>query len=239
MRLVALSDLTQFAAVNITSDPGRLPGPKVIPNCALFRLNWTLGDGKTAHNICYGAYTGSPALSVTQANSGMSFLTSGGVWTALAAFIHPTCLLASVTLLDVRSNTGTEITSTLPAVPGTSTGTALPDEVAANITLRTANRGPSGRGRVYIPGWATNALGAGNVIAAGAVTALNNWASSILPGAIATAVGPMQLGLPARQAYTSPITGRNFPARAATTVPITSLVVRDNHWDSQRRRGLR
>jgi hypothetical protein len=34
---------------------------------------------------------------------------------------------------------------------------------------------------MYVPDWATNALGAGNVIAAGAVTALQAWPNTIAP----------------------------------------------------------
>jgi hypothetical protein len=234
-----LDAVQQFAAVNLTLDPGYLPGPKIIPNCCMVRLNWNLTDGKVAHNVLYGSYTGTPALTNAIAQTLFAALLVPSEWATLAAFLASTASLASVTLLDVRSIVATEFQSTGAAMPGTSVGTALPDEVAAVMTWRTAVRGRSGRGRSFCPGWASNAGGAGGVMAAAAVTALQNWMSNRVYGAINSTIGQPVLGLPARAGYTSPVTGRVFPARAATTVAITGGAVRDNHWDTQRRRGLR
>jgi hypothetical protein len=90
---------------------------------------------------------------------------------------------------------------------------------------------------MFIPGWATNALASGNVVAAAAVTALQSWANTL--GGTYSANGmPVALGHKARAAYTG-TSGTPHPARPAGLVPITNLVVRDNHWDSMRRRGLK
>ena len=236
-RVVNLSNLTQFAAVNL-SDGGYLPGPRIIPNACQVMLNWSLTDGKTGHNVLYATYNGTPALAPSVAEAIRTGIVSDARWTTLAGFLATTASLTSVQVLDVRSSTGTAFQSTGAAAPGTSASTALPDEMAAVITLRTATRGPSGRGRVYIPGWATNAEGAGGVIVATAVTALAAFAV-LLSSTINTVIGPWVIALPARQSYTSPTTGRQFPARAATTRLVTAAPVRDNHWDSQRRRGLK
>jgi len=238
-RVLNLANVQQYAAVNLLVDPGYQPGPKIIPNACMVRLNWQLTDGRVAHNVMYAQWAGTPALSDTVAQSIFTAASSGALWTALSAFIIPTTLLTGVTLLDMRSTTATYFNSTGAGVPGASTGTALPDENAIAITFFTANRGPSGRGRIYIPGWASNAVAAGGVIAPAVMTALNNWFSGGLAPAISSNLGAVVLGLPARNGYTSPITGRVFPPRAATTVPLTGVAVRDNHWDSQRRRGLR
>jgi hypothetical protein len=238
-RIVDVASLQQFTAVQLLFDPGHISGPVVLPNAARVTLNWTLGDGKIAHNVMYASYTGTPVLALSTANAILAAITTGANWTALAAFMATTASLSGVTVLDVRDATHAPITSTGSAAPGTSASPALPDEVAAVVTLKTANRGPSGRGRIYIPGFATNALAAGNVIAAAAVTALTTWANTTLNGAIVGNIGAMQLGLPARNGYTSDRTGRVFPPRAASTVTLTQLLCRDNHWDSQRRRGLR
>jgi hypothetical protein len=240
MRIVSLDGLQQFAAVKLNDDPGVIPGPKIIANAAMVRLNWTLTDGKMAHNVLYCTYTGTPTLTAAVAEAIRAQITAGGgTWTALAAFLAPTTALASVTILDVRTTVAAEFNSTGAAAPGTSAGTALPDEVALAVTLRSLTRGPGGRGRYYVPGWASNAVGAGNVVAAAAVTALQNWAANTVSLAIANAIGLQVIGLPARAAYVSPITGRSFPARASGTLPITQILVRDNHWDTQRRRGLK
>jgi hypothetical protein len=238
-RVYLLDNIQQFAAINVQSDPGYIPGPKIIPGCAMVRLNWNLPNGKIGHNILYCTYNGTPALTNALAQTIFAGITSGVNWTPLVAFLAPTVSLAGVTLLDVRSNSGVEFNSTGSSVPGTSSGTALPDEVAACITIRTNLRGPSGRGRYYIPGLATNAMATGGVIAPAAVTALTNWASNGVAGQLASNIGAQVLGLPARAGYTSPLTGRVFPPRAATTVPITGASCKDNHWDSQRRRGLK
>jgi hypothetical protein len=239
MPLIRLSDLEQFAAVNLNSDLGHIAGPKIIPNCAMVRINWNLTDGKVGHNVMYASWSGTPSLSATLAESLRAAFVAGTPWSTLAAFFGTTTSLASVTLLDVRSNNATEINSTGAATPGVSGGTLMPDEVAAVITLRTAGRGPSGRGRIYVPGWASNAQGSGGVMGAAVVAALTNWAVTNVKAAIDSQLGPLSLGLPARAAYTSPVTGRVFPARPAGTVVVTSVVCRNNTWDSQRRRGLK
>lgn len=239
MRMLRLDTLEPFQAVNLLSDPGAIPGPKVISNGCMVRLNWNLTDGKIGHNILYGQYTGTPALSAALAQTMFVAMTTGANWTTMAAFLASTCSLASVTLLDVRSTVGVEFNSTGAAVPGTSASPALPDETAVVFTMHTTTRGPGGRGRMYIPGWATNSLATGNVIAAAAVSAATAWVANAVGATITSNIGTWSLGLPARAAYTSPITGRQFPARNSGCLAITSGSVKDNHWDTQRKRGLK
>lgn len=242
-RIVRLEDIQQFAAINLLSDPGHIAGPVYVPNCAQIHLVWTLADAKTGRNVLYGRYAGAFAGTVAQADAIKAALTTGANWTALAAHIAPTAQLTRVSIrnVGVQGTPQPFIDSTSAAAPGTSTGTALPDEVAACVTLRTASVGPSGRGRFFVPGWATTALGAGGVMAAPAVTALQNWASQLIGPALSSQGYTWVIGLPARNGYTSPTTGRIFPPRAATSAPIIAggVLVRDNRWDSQRRRGLR
>jgi hypothetical protein len=229
----------QFAAINVLTDPGYLPGPKVIPNTAQVVLNWNLTDAKVAHNVLYAQYTGTPAFTAAVAQAIFAAITTGAQWTAFAGFLATTTSLRSVSILDIRSTTGVLFTSTGTAAPGTAAGAALPDEVALAVRLSTAERGPSGRGRYYVPGWAINAIGTSGTVAAAAVTALQSWAQIAVSGALSSNIGAQVLGLPARAAYTSPITGRQFPARSARNVALTAITVPDNHWDSQRRRGLK
>jgi hypothetical protein len=238
MKLINLSNITTFQATSLT-DGGYLPGPKIIPNACMVRLNWTLNDVKIAHNVYFANYTGTPALSAAVAETVRAGLVAGAGWTNLAAFLTTGCSLTGVTITDMRSTVATNFDSTGAATAGTGVATALPDEMAAVITFRTGLRGQSGRGRMYFPGWASNAVGTGGVIAPLAVTALGAWANTNLYANIASAIGAGVIAHPARQAYTSPATGRHFDARPAGTVPIVTVLVRDNHWDSQRRRGLK
>ncbi len=219
-------------------DLGRIPGPIVIPSTAQIRIRWILGDGKLAYNVLYGRYSGAFHGSQTEANAILTALSTGAQWTALAAFLAPTMALNGVTIMDVNTANQPIIPSSAAGANGTAAGSELPDEVALALTLRTAFTGPQNRGRMYIPGWATQALATGNVVAAAAVTALANW-GGIIAGVLSAQGYVWGVGHPARQAYTSPDTGRDFPARVAGLVPITTVSVRDNHWDSQRRRGLR
>lgn len=224
--------------MQLTSDPGYIGGPEVIAGVARIYIRWVLADGKQALNVLHGRYTGPFHGSPTEANAIITALTSGAQWTALALHLAPTMALNQVWIQDVGTAQQPILVSTTPGANGTSTGTELPDEVAVVITLRTGGIGRQNRGRMYIPGWATTALATGNVVAPAAVTALQNWAGNI--SGILTAQGyQWGVGHRARAAYTSPITGTDIPARVAGLVPIQTVVVRDNHWDSQRRRGLR
>lgn len=236
-RVVNLANFQQFTAINLLSDAGAIGGPVVIPNACRVILRWLLADGKVANNVMCGSVPAGFTPTVTQANNILTALTTGGAWTALAAFIAPTASLASVQLLDIRTPGQPIINASIGGAPGTSTGTELPDETAVVITLRTALTGPGARGRIYVPGWATNVVATGNVVAATAVTALQTWANTI-PTALSAQGLTFALALPARAAYTGS-TGTQHPARAARTQQITQQVVRDNHFDSQRRRGLR
>lgn len=236
-RIVNLENLQQFTAINVLSDPGHIGGPVIVPQCAQIVIRWALTDGKFGNNILYGRYSGGFAGTVAQANAIMSGLSTGAQWTALATFMGTLGGLFGVTIRNVSVANQPVISSTNANVPGTTTGTALPDETAATITLRTAFTGPQNRGRMFIPNWASNAIGAGGVIAPAAVTALQNWANTI-PGVLSGQGYTWVIGQPARAAYVGS-TGTSHPARAATSQAVTSQPVRDNHWDSSRRRGLK
>jgi|SRR5215471_5006871 len=237
-RVIRLDSLEQFQAINVLSDPGAIAGPKIAPNCMQVVIGWGLDDGKTAHNVLGARYSGSFPGSTSMANAIMTALTTGAAWTALAGFLAATPTgIYNVNLRDINSPNQPLVPSSNSGVLGTSASPALPNENAAVITLRTGQTGPANRGRIYIPGWATNALGTGNIIAAGAVTALQNWANTI-PTALSAQGLQFVIVQPARNAYTGS-TGRQHPARAATSINVSSQPVRDNHWDTQRRRGIK
>lgn len=237
MPLLRLENFEQFAAINVLSDPGSIGGPKVVPQCAEISLLFTLESGKTGHIVLNGRYAGAYAGTVAQAGQIHTALSTGAQWTALAAFLATSTSFIGVTLRNIAAADQPILASITAPAAGSSASAALPSEMAAAITKRTAWTGPSGRGRAYVPGFATNALGGGNVIAAACVTALQNWANNIA-GALTAAGYTHVLALPARKEYIGS-TGTVHPARAASTRDVSSMSVRDNHWDSQRRRGLK
>lgn len=238
MRVVRLDSLSQFAAVNLLSDLGAVSGKIIIPSCVQVHIIWTLTDGKTARNVLGLRVASNYTPTPTSADLIRAQLVTGANWSTYASFLAPGTVLTRVDLRDMRAVDQPFVSSTGAAAPGVSTGTALPSEVAAVVTLRTNLTGPGNRGRVYLPGFATNALGAGDVIASGAMTAIAGFVTNITNG-MAAAPGEWVLMQKPRAGYTSPITGTVFPARAAGTISLASKIVRDNHWDSQRRRGLK
>lgn len=219
------------------ADLGAIGGPIVIPSAAKISFVWQGTNTVIVTNQLYGRYSGGFDLTQDEVNAMSTALASGTTWTTLAGFLAPTFSKVGLWVQNVASP-GQPVMSGGGSSPGTSAGTALPDETALVVTFRTATTGVAGRGRMYMPGWATNALGTGGVAAAPAVAALQAWASATIPAVMAAGGFTHVIGHQARQAYTGE-TGTAHPARAAGTVDVSAYIVRDNHWDSQRRRGLR
>jgi len=237
MPLIRLDQLQQFAAVNVSRDPGAIGGPVVVPSCAQIVWSGGLESGHLWHIVTYGRYSGTFAGSVAQANSILVGLATSGTFTTLAGFLGANTNFGIVTIRDVNTANAALISSTSAGGVGTSASPSLPNEVSLVATLRTALAGRQNRGRIFFPGWATNALGAGNVVAAAAVTAYQNWVNTIM-GVYSGQGYSLAIGQKARQAYTGS-TGTSHPARAASSVLVTSINVRDNHWDTVRKRGLK
>lgn len=238
MPIVNLAYLSQFTAVNLLTDGGYDREHRQIDNCIEVDLFWTLEDGKTAHNVLHGsvpaAFNPTAAIALALHNS---FVT-GAPWSGLAATLSTSTHLATTALRDLRIPNQPQIfPSGQTDGPGTGTGESLPNETAAVVTLRTAKAGQRYRGRMYLPGFTVGQMAAGNTIAAGCVTAINNWANS-LPGAFTAQGMTFCLGLHSRLAYTGK-TGKNHEARPNEVPAIVQQLVRDNHWDSQRKRGLK
>lgn len=233
-----VSVFQQFAAINVLADPGHDKSKLVVPNGVQVQLVWQLTDGKVARNILGADVAPGFAPTAAIAESVRAAITTGAAWTAMAAFIGTGVSLTAVQLRDIRQPDQPLVPSTGAGVPGTSVSTALPSETAIVVTLRTAKVGPGNRGRVYLPGWASNAAATGDVIAPAVITAITNWLG-VLSSSINTNVGTWSITQPHRLAYTSPTTGTQHAERPAAMAHITSATVKDNHWDSQRRRGLK
>jgi len=232
-----LDNIQQFTAINVLSDPGHIGGPVVIPNAVKVMPVFTLGDGKVVRNVLGGIVGSFTTASATVAEAIRAAIVGSASFAPFMAQIAPTVNFTRIDIQDIRQASLPVFSSTGAASPGTSTGTELPDEVALVLTLRTGGIGAQNRGRLYSMGWATTALGAGNTANTAATTALTSWSAALSAG---FAAGGLQWGLmkPARAQYTG-ATGTVHPARTASIIPLTQGVIRDNHWDSQRRRGLK
>jgi hypothetical protein len=238
MRIVPLSSLQQFAAVNVSDDPGRKPGPPVAPNCMEVVWAWAQADGKQARNVTHarytGAFPGTPALALALLNGIQNLFTTHNI----PPFWPSGTILGAVLLKDINTPNNPEIANAVgTTLPGTSLSLPVPNESAIVLTLRTAKTGPQNRGRIYLPGWAANAVTNAGVVDPGLVTDLGLFAAG-LPG-VYTAQGiTLCIAQVERLGYTGE-TGRPHDPRPAATIDVTSVILRDNHFDSQRRRGLK
>ena len=236
-RIINVADLQQFTAVQFLSDPGAIGGPKLVPSCAEIVIGWNLPGGKVAANVLHGRYTGAFAGTVAQANTILTALTTGTPATTLFTHMSTATAIARLTIRDVNSANQALISAVGAPLIGTGAGNAMPNEVALVVTERTALAGRANRGRMYIPGWIVSSVAADNTAITAVVTDLQAWANTV-QNALNSAGYQLVIGQPARQAYTG-TTGTNHPARAAGSTTVQSLQVRDGHFDSQRRRGLK
>jgi hypothetical protein len=237
MPIVPLDRLEQFAAVNVRLDPGAIGGPVHVPSCAQITLVWQLTDGKEGHNVLYGRYAGSFSGTILQADAILAALTASPLWTALATHFATTTSLHRVNLRDVNTPDQPIIEGTVSEHPGTSIATALPDEVAECISLHTGLGGKRNRGRMYLPAMTHGETALGGVILPDAVTDAQAWANTDIFSALSGSGYTWVIGQKARQAYTGS-SGTAHPARDASSEIITEAIMRDNHWDTIRKRGL-
>lgn len=220
------------------ADQGVIPGKHPIPQGAEVKITFNQDSIKLAHCILGARYVGAFDTTVAECNAALAALIAGTEWSTLAAFLTPTASIGGVSVRNLATVDSPYVIATGSGAPGTSTGTALPAEMAVCVTFNSHLTGARNRGRMYFPGWATNALGSGNIIAAAAVTALNTWAVTNIGAAMAALGFTHAIIQPPRKAYTG-TGGASHPARDAATIDVVQRVVRDNHWDSQRRRGLK
>lgn len=237
-RLIAIDQLQQFTAVELLSDPGHDPNKQPIPQCMEVRLDYGLPDGKVAHNVLHGRYGGTFQGTPAMANALKTAFAGNFTSSGLAPLISSNVMLNAVALRDLNALNTLYIMSTSAAQAiGSSASQPLPLEVSAALTCRTAISGPGGRGRIYLTGFTTDGLATGNVMSGALFTAMGAWGNLVASTLSAQSLTHC-LALPSRIQYTGS-TGRIHPARPAQTADVLQTICRDNHWDSQRRRGLK
>lgn len=199
----------------------------VVANAAQMRLIWSLSGQLYALNVLgvvdAGAVAITQALTNTLGTAIKGALTSSG----LGALLDDTVALANIGLRDLRTPNQFEWIDTGAAVSGTGAGDFLPPQVAFVITLRTAQAGASYRGRIYLPGYGEVANGSAGTI--GSTTASVAFVVAIQAALVAQG---LNLGVLSRP--------RELPLEpsAGFITPVTSIVARDNVWDTQRRRAV-
>lgn len=218
-------------------DGGHIPGQVVIPNCIQVRLIWALPNTKTVYNVLHATVAGGFSATGTVAENIFTALKAAAGWTSWRANLNTGVSFSGVDLRDMRSPNNALAASNTAASPGTGAGTALPPGDALVVTLRTAQAGRGFRGRVYLPGLDSSAMAAGGVAAAGTVTNAAAFVTAVQTALTGQAM-TLAIAQPHRQQYTG-TKGAVHADRPATMITVTTIQVRNNIIDHQRRRAGR
>lgn len=201
----------------------------IVPNAAQMRLVWALSGQLYALNVLGVVNTGAVVINQALTNAVAADIKAAFTSSAHADDISTTITLASIGLRDIRSAAQPEFIDTGGAVAGTMALELLPPQTALCVTLRTALAGASYRGRVYLPGFAEGSNTTGGV-AVGAVLA----PAVAFVAAIQDALAEVGLDLGVLSRPNDDV----VPAKPGWITPVTSIVVRDAVWDTQRRRAV-
>lgn len=217
-------------------DAGRIPGAAAVANVLEIRILFNLPNQKQASITFHGYNATMPAVNVALANTLFSSLSS--TWsTNLASYMAagpPATQFAAVYIRDMTNAGYPVFQSSSSAVNGTSASPAMPVNVALVLTENLNVRGRGAKGRVYIPGWATNADAGGGVAVGAVQTAVTAFGTGVFNAITAAGFTPAVAKV-ARAAYTG-YTGTPHLQRAATYAQVISYICRDAIWDTQRRR---
>lgn len=217
-----------------------------VANAALVRLIWSLAGQGTMVNVL-GALIGSgPAVTQATANTlGTAIkgsLNSGTYKTRL----HSGTSLVGVGVRDIRQVNLPEFIDNGVAVPGTGTLDALPRSAALVVSLRTALAGRGHRGRTYLGGFDESVNdpdgSASTLLLTDAATFMAAVQSALSAASMPLAVvGRNRNAKSTTVDVTNPdgshsIKVRSYPASAGHVEAVTAIQVRNDTWDSQRRR---
>jgi len=192
------------------------------PNVGQFNLLFSL-DGQTVENVFHSRFASAPDVTTL----GLVGLAYKDWWVDnMAPILSPDISLVQVVAVDLTTDSGATATviTDLPHA-GSNGESAVPNNVALCVSLRTANRGRSFRGRSYVAG-----LGESSVT----VSRVN----TILVGQIVSAYNELITtlqGIDAPLVVVSKFHDRAARTEAVSTAVETALCI-DNVVDSQRRR---
>jgi len=224
-------------------DPGHIPGPVFIPNCASVRLIWTLANQKQASNVLHGRYTTAPPRTQTWINGLYAAITAAFATSGLDDDISAAVTLNAVGVRDMAQTTPpggwAEIRSNVDGVPGNAADDPLPANVSYVVSLKTDGRGQGARGRVYLTGFTEAANDDPGVCDDDVSTRCVQFITGV--GAAMQSNGlTLAIAHPARAAYDSPVPPfTHHNARGADTVLVNNITKLNNIWDSTRLRSLR
>lgn len=135
--------------------------------------------------------------------------------------------LREVYAFDLTTASGPNATATFGTGPlaGSVSQAGLPGNIALAVSFRTAQRGRSFRGRIYLPGWPEPSVLGNTINNADLTTAVNGVASAI--GQVVTT---------GRTHVVVSRYANNVPRAVGVATPVTIILATDATVDSQRRR---
>jgi hypothetical protein len=201
----------------------------------------------TVRVLVHSSFEGRPQLNVFHAEyvlaGPLSPNISESVWTALKASLTGNGVDAAMSTqfewtgvgcIDLRGPNFPEITSTSAALVGTNVANALSPQNAVVVTLRTGKSGRSFRGRSYVYGFCVDGMTASGGIATVAEAGALNFVNSV-KAAMAGQSLTMAIRSPALPERPSK-PGGTLPAKDYSIEPVSTQLVRDLIWDTNRRR---
>jgi hypothetical protein len=177
------------------------------------------------------------AVNEALANSIKTIIVNAFSSSGLAGHIIPAASFAHLQIRDMASAENAWVTATNPGAPGTAVNTTpLPANVSLCVSGVTGKRGASFRSRTYLWGYSVAA-----VAATGGVLQDTADDSAAFMNTIRTGLAGMPSALPlvVVSRFTTPPGGSSPVERIPPIMTdITSYLVKDLVWDSQRRRAI-
>jgi len=215
--------------------PGYIPGKLVIPATFQVRLLWQLPNSRAATNVLHAIVPDGLVNSQGLADALFGTIAGDGTTAGYFAFLSSQTALQAVDIRDLRTESQGLFQSTPGAVPGGGVANALPEEVALVCTLRSDLAGRAHRGRIYLTGFDASSIDAQGHAVAGLTLAAELWVNSALLGSFNFVGMTMAIAHRGHNAYVNKL-GNTVPAEATGSDRVTQTIVRDNIFDSQRRR---
>lgn len=195
--------------------------PLVVPDTARVNLIWQMAGADHMVNVLHYNIGSSVGVGQATADDLAADVQAAYAASGLDAYQANEYVLDRVTVRDIRTANQPEFSASV-ADGGVSVEAPLPPGVALVVTLRTALSGRRYRGRTYLGGWAVNANGSMGQAIPGAITAAEAFMTDMMSHSV--------------QASTWTLGVMSTVLNAINNV--TSVAVRDNVWDSQRRRAV-
>jgi hypothetical protein len=209
-----------------------VPKHLVIPDTFQCRFVTSV-NGRLTNVIEHGLIPAGQQVNVTLANAIATAMFT--LWNAdLASHAPPTTTVTKAILRDLRQPSMAEVESTISSPVGTGTTDELPLQIAAVLTLRTAQAGKKFRGRSYWCGFDEGSNGPNGHMTTAMKASLDTFAAGYM-GAFNQS--GCTLGVAHRPTLFDENTGLPVAPGLGFTTAVTQVVCRDDRWDSQRRRN--